>query len=64
MWVLDDLSTELKSKSLVVLLKKSRHFGSVFISSQWWHDLDPQSRAQIDYGLIYGGQREDKLEIM
>ncbi len=63
-WVLDDLSTELKTKSLVGLLKKSRHFGSVILSSQYFLDIDPQSRAQIDYALIYGGQREDKLEIM
>jgi hypothetical protein len=63
-WVLDDLSTELKTKSLVGLLKKSRHFGSVFMSSQYYQDIAPDARAQIDYALIYAGQREDKLEIM
>jgi len=61
-WVLDDLSTELKSLSLVGLLKKSRHFGTVLMSSQYYLDIKPESRAQIDYFLIYGGQREDKLE--
>ena len=63
-WVLDDLSTELRSKSLPGFLKKSRHFGCCLISSQYYLDLDPQSRAQLDYMLVYKGAREDKLEAM
>lgn len=63
-WVLDDLSTELRTKSLPGLLKKSRHFGCCLISSQYYLDIDPQSRAQLDYLLVYGGAREDKLEAM
>ena len=35
-----DLSTELKSRSLLALLKKNRHYRSkLIISSQWLHDL-------------------------
>jgi hypothetical protein len=61
--VLDDLSTELKTKSLVGLLKKNRHFqSSILVSSQYLNDLDPQSRKQIDYWLIYKGATEEKLE--
>ena len=49
MIVLDDLSNELKSKSLLTLLKKNRHYKSkIIISSQWLHDLLPESRKQID----------------
>ena len=63
--VLDDLSTELKSKSLVSLLKKNRHYKTkVIISSQYLHDLDPQARKQIDIWIIFGGQSDEKLKII
>jgi len=49
MIILDDLSNELKSKSLVTLLKKNRHFKcKVVISSQWLNDCLPESRKQCD----------------
>ncbi len=61
--VLDDLSTELKSKSLVSLLKNHRHFEmAVLISSQYYLDILPESRIQLDYFLIYKGQTEEKLQ--
>jgi hypothetical protein len=63
-FVLDDLSTELRSKSLVGLLKVSRHFGTVFLSSQYYLDIEPSSRLQIDYALVYKGATEDKMEAM
>lgn len=60
--VLDDLSDELKSKSLVSLLKKNRHYKTKIIcSSQYYNDLLPESRKQIDYVLIFHNIPEAKL---
>lgn len=61
--VLDDISNELKSKSLVTLLKKHRHYKTkTIISSQYYLDLLPESRNQIDYFLLFKGQTDKKLE--
>jgi hypothetical protein len=61
--VLDDLSTELKSKSLVGLLKKNRHAkAKIIVSSQYYLDLLPESRKQIDYFLLFKSQTDDKLQ--
>ena len=61
--VFDDLSSELKSRSLLSLLKFNRHFKSkLIISSQWLHDLLPESRKQIDLFLIFKGFPEKKLQ--
>lgn len=61
--ILDDLSNELKSRSLVTLLKKNRHFkAKIIISSQYLNDLLPESRKQLDYFLIYRGQPKKKLD--
>jgi hypothetical protein len=62
-FVLDDLSTELKSRSVVSLVKKNRHFLSkVIISSQYPLDLDPQARKQIDLWILFKGHSIEKLE--
>ncbi len=62
MIIFDDLSSELKSRSLLSLLKFNRHFkAKLIISSQWLHDLLPESRKQIDLFLIFKGFPEDKL---
>ena len=56
MIIFDDLSSELKSRSLLSLLKFNRHFkAKLIISSQWLHDLLPESRKQIDLFLIFKG---------
>jgi len=61
--ILDDLSSELKSKSLVALLKKNRHYKcKICISSQYLNDLLPESRKQLDYMLAFKGQSKKKLE--
>src|SRR3954464_14828496 len=63
--VFDDLSSELKSGSLFSLFKFNRHFKSkLIISSQWLHDLLPESRKQIDLFLIFKGFPEDKLALI
>jgi hypothetical protein len=60
--ILDDLSNELKSNSLITLLKKNRHFKSkILLSSQYLNDLKPESRKQMDYFLVFRGQPRDKL---
>lgn len=60
--VFDDLSTELKSQSLLSLMKKNRHFKTkLIISSQWVHDLLPESRKQLDLWMIFKGFPEKKL---
>ena len=62
MIIFDDLSSELKSKSLLSLLKFNRHFkAKLIISSQWLHDLLPESRKQIDLFLIFKGFPLEKL---
>jgi hypothetical protein len=63
--VFDDLSSELKNKNLVELLKGNRHFKTkIIISSQYMLDLLPESRKQMDYFLLYRGQSEEKLEVV
>jgi len=65
MIIFDDLSSELKSKSLLSLLKFNRHFkAKLIISSQWLHDLLPESRKQIDLFLIFKGFPEDKIALI
>ncbi len=60
--IFDDLSHELKMPALVSLLKKNRHYkAKIIISSQYIHDLKPESIKQMDYALIFKGQPEDKL---
>jgi hypothetical protein len=62
MIIFDDLSSELKSRSLLSLLKFNRHFkAKLIISSQWLHDLLPESRKQIDLFLIFKGFPDKKL---
>ena len=63
MIIFDDLSSELKSRTLLSLLKFNRHFKSkLIISSQWLHDLLPESRKQIDLFLIFKGFPIQKLQ--
>ena len=63
MIIFDDLSSELKSRSLLSLLKFNRHFkAKLIISTQWVHDLLPESRKQLDLFLIFKGFPEIKLK--
>jgi len=63
--VLDDISTELKNPALVSLLKKSRHNKlQIIISSQYYHDLLPASRMQLDYILLWKNMNDEKLKIV
>ena len=61
--ILDDLSNELKNTALVALLKRNRHFNcKVIVSSQYLNDLEPASRKQMDYILVFKGQPQKKLD--
>ena len=61
--ILDDLSNELKSRSLVTLLKKNRHFhAKIILSSQYLNDVLPEGRKQMDYFLVFRGIPEKKLD--
>jgi hypothetical protein len=60
--VLDDLSAELKSRSLVALLKMNRHFkAKIIISSQYLNDLVPESIKQLDVFCLFKSFTDDKL---
>lgn len=65
LFIFDDLSSELKAKSLTALIKKNRHFlCNVVISSQYLHDVDLQARKNIDVFIIFKGQSDEKLNII
>lgn len=60
--IFDDLSDELKAKSIITLLKKNRHFlCKCIMSSQYVLDIKPESRRQLDYWLVFAGQPIEKL---
>ncbi len=62
-FVFDDVSDELRDKTIPALVKKSRHFkAKVILSSQWLNDLHPGSRKQIKYFLLFRGQPLEKLQ--
>ena len=62
-FVLDDMSDELKNRSLSSLIKKSRHFESkLLVSTQYYCDVEKSARNQFRYWCLYGGISEDKLD--
>lgn len=64
-FVLDDMGVLLKAPSVSQLLKTNRHFKSkVIISSQYPHDMSPESRRQLDFLILFGGHSTEKLQIM
>ncbi len=61
--VFDDIGNELKSPSLLALLRQNRHYLSkIVISSQYLNHLLPESRKQLDLFIIFKGQPEKKLQ--
>jgi hypothetical protein len=62
-FVLDDLGSSMRDKSLNQFLKTNRHFKSkVIMSAQDITDLEPPAIKQLDYALVFGRLPEDKLE--
>ncbi len=64
-FVLDDLGSELRHKSVANLLKKNRHYRSkVIISSQYVNDLEPSAIKQLDYWIGFKGHSQDKMKLI
>jgi hypothetical protein len=63
--ILDDMSNELKTKTIQKLLKENRHYAlKCIISSQHLKDMKPESRKQIDFYLLFKNQPQQILEIV
>ena len=63
LFIFDDISSELKNKSVDKLLKTNRHFKCrVIVSTQWITDLLPSSRRQIQSYILFPGHNTEKLE--
>lgn len=61
--ILDDLSSELKDPVLTCFIKKSRHYNiRLVISSQYYNDLLPAARQQLEYFILYRNIENFKLE--
>jgi len=61
-FILDDLSTELKDPAVIALMKTHRHYDSkVYIGNQYWNDCAKSGRKMTDYMIIFGKQPVDKL---
>jgi len=62
-FVLDDLSDELHTRSLTGFLKKHRHFkAKIIVSSQYLNDLLPAARKQLDYWILFQGHSREKID--
>jgi len=62
-FVMDDLSHELKNPALYKLLKNGRHLkASVYLSFQYPNDLLPQGWKNCEYAVCFKSFSEDKLE--
>ncbi len=62
-FVFDDMSSELKNKWLIEMLKEHRHFKSLaLVSSQYPKDCRPESVKMCDYFLLFGGHDDKMLE--
>jgi len=65
LFIFDDYSHELKNKWIIKLLKEPSHYkAKVIISTQYIHDMEPGSREQINFWLIFKDQSRDKLDII
>jgi hypothetical protein len=64
-FIFDDASDMLRNPAVATLLKKNRHLkANVIISSQYIHDLRPESIKQIDYFLAFKSFSEDKMALV
>lgn len=64
-FIFDDSSDMLKNPAVATLLKKNRHLkANVIISSQYLHDLKPESIKQLDYFIAFKSFSEDKLQLV
>lgn len=62
---MDDLGSDMRHKSIDILLKTNRHFKSkVILLGHTLTDLNPGSRKQLDYTLIFKCFSEEKLKTL
>jgi hypothetical protein len=62
-FIFDDLSSELRGKTMETFLKKHRHYKcKTFISSQGLKDILPSAREQIDIWLLFKDLDENILK--
>lgn len=62
-FVMDDLSHELKNPAVNKLLKNGRHLkASVYLSFQYAHDVGPQAWVQAQYVILFKSFSEEKLQ--
>ena len=58
--IFDDLSGELKDRTIPYFLKKNRHFPCLCIlSSQYWFNLAKNAQNQVDYMLMFSFTRRE-----
>jgi hypothetical protein len=63
LFIFDDISNDLRHRSVSTLLKCNRHYKAMcIISSQYLTDLTPASIKQLDYMLLFKSFSADKLE--
>lgn len=63
LFIFDDISSDLKLPSLVAMTKSNRHSNSMCIySSQYVHDLKPESIRNMDFILLFKGFNREKVE--
>lgn len=63
--VFDDMGKSLRDPAIGTLLKKNRHLHSeVIISSQYVTDLQPESRKQIEYWLLFPNLSDENLKMV
>ncbi len=61
-FVFDDFSSELRNPILAKLLKQNRHYHAfIIISSQYFKDIKPEIRMQINYYLLFKNIDEKRL---
>lgn len=61
--VFDDLSVDLRKPEIAELIKQSRHFLlRVIVSTQFIHDIKPDTLQQFDEILLFKNITEDKLQ--
>lgn len=64
-FVFDDASDMIRNPAIATLLKKNRHIkANVIISSQYIHDLRPESIKQLDYFVCFKSFSQDKLQLV
>jgi hypothetical protein len=62
-FIFDDLSSQMRLPSLSKLIKTNRHYKSkVIISSQYSNDLQPEVIKNLDYLLLFGRNKIEKLQ--